>query len=164
MKCVISPERTWTATDMVSIFLAGSIELGKAHDWQTEVKDRLQALDVLIFNPRRDDWDASWAQDISDDNFRGQVEWELDHLEQSDLILFYFDPMTKAPISLMELGLFSSSGKCIVCCPEGYWRRGNVQIVCARYNIPFVDNMGQLLETLTSHISSRGHNKNRGLP
>ena len=154
MKIVVSPNRVETSKDVFSIFLAGSIEMGKARDWQAEIQDRLGALHGVIFNPRRADWDASWGTDASDDNFRTQVEWELDHLEKADLILFYFDPMTKAPISLMELGLFSRSGKCVVCCPDGYWRRGNLQIVCARYGIPLVDSLEQLLTAATSHIAS----------
>jgi len=153
VKLVTAPQRIETANNMFSIFLAGSIELGKARDWQTDVQGRLQDLNVAIFNPRREDWDTSWKQDISDQNFSAQVNWELDYLEKSDLILFYFAPETKAPITLMELVLFASSGKCIVCCPEGYWRRGNVQIVCQRHNIPLTDNMDQLIEMAASQAS-----------
>jgi len=152
MKVLTAPERMATTKEMASIFLAGSIEMGKAHDWQSEVQDRLNPLDVIVFNPRRDDWDTSWRQDISNDNFRAQVEWELDHLDIADVILFYFDPNTKAPITLMELGLFASSGKCLICCPEGYWRRGNIQIICARYNIPLMDNISQLIEAVQMRL------------
>ena len=148
MKVVTSPKRVGNIQDTASIFLAGSIEMGKARDWQTEVQDKLKLLDVVLYNPRREDWDASWTQDISNDDFRGQVEWELDYLDKADLILFYFDPNTKAPITLMELGLFAKSGKCLVCCPQGYWRRGNVQIVCARYKIPLMDNIHQLIDAV----------------
>src|SRR5574343_1208875 len=121
------------------LFLAGSIDMGSAIDWQGIIQHRLSGFEIDIFNPRRDAWDASWEQDISNPLFVEQVEWELDQLDAADLIIIYYDPNGKAPISLMEHGLHAKSGKCIVCCPPGYWRRGNVQIVCRRYNIPLYD-------------------------
>lgn len=125
-----------------SIFLAGSIDMGKAENWQERIEKALADYDVTIFNPRRDDWDASWVQDISNPQFFEQVSWELEHLERTWLIVFYFDPNGPAPITLLELGLFAVSERpIIVCCPEGYWRRGNVQIVCDRYGIPLCDNI-----------------------
>src|SRR5687767_10324170 len=119
-----------------SVFLAGSIEMGRAEPWQAAVEQALADLDVFILNPRRDAWDASWEQSITNPDFRGQVEWELDAQEQASLIAMYFAPATQAPITLLELGLFARSGKVVVCCPEGFWRRGNVEVVCARYGVP----------------------------
>jgi hypothetical protein len=119
-----------------ALFLAGSIDMGAAIDWQAMLTERLADLPVMIFNPRRDGWDSSWEQDISNDPFREQVEWELDHLARSSVIAFYFDASGKAPITLMELGLHAASGRCIVYCPKNFWRSGNVQIVCQRYGIP----------------------------
>ena len=58
-----------------SIFLAGSIEMGKAIDWQTKIQDIMKDENVTIFNPRRDDWDSSWEQKMENEKFREQVEW-----------------------------------------------------------------------------------------
>lgn len=126
------------------IFLAGSIEMGEAEDWQKEVELSLNSLNVIILNPRRDIWEESWDQDINNPIFREQVEWELNAQDAADLILMYFDPNTLSPITLLELGIFSQSKKLVVCCPEGYWRKGNVDIVCERYNILQVDNFRKL--------------------
>jgi len=70
-------------------------------------------------------------------------------LEMADTILLYFDPKTKSPISLLELGLFAKSGKMMVCCPEGFWRKGNVDIVCERYRIPQFESLEELIANLT---------------
>src|SRR5687768_8359461 len=75
-----------------SVFLAGSIEMGAAEDWQTQFERSLSDLDVLIFNPRRDEWDSSWQQSIDNPLFREQVEWELDGLERATVIAMYFAP------------------------------------------------------------------------
>jgi hypothetical protein len=141
--------------DRCSVFLAGSIDMGKAASWQEVVTSALAHLPVAILNPRRDEWDAS-LQDTSDDRFRDQVEWELDHLDSCDVIAMYFDPNGPAPISLLELGLYASTGKLIVCCPEGYWRRRNVQIVCARYGIPFVNTAEELSALVAAGIEAGG--------
>ncbi len=130
---------------MPSVFLAGSIEMGEADDWQRDFERGLEDTQAVILNPRRDDWDASWKQSASDANLRAQVTWELDAQEAATCIAMYFDPKTKAPITLLELGLFARSDKVIVCCPDGYWRKGNVEIVCARYRVPMVQTRTELL-------------------
>lgn len=117
------------------IFLAGSIEMGSAENWQAKITKSFGNKDVVLLNPRRDDWDSSWVQSINNPQFREQVEWELSALERASEIIMYFDPTTKSPISLLELGLFAHSGKMRVICPDGFWRKGNVEIVCARYSI-----------------------------
>lgn len=88
-----------------------------------------------IFNPRRDDFEPNAEQKKENKYFHDQVSWELNALEVAETILMYFAPDTKAPITLLELGLFADSKKLIVCCPKDFWRRGNVEIICERYNI-----------------------------
>ena len=124
-----------------SVFLAGSIEMGKAVDWQAQVKEILKDSDWTILNPRRDDWDSSWVQSIENKQFAEQVRWELDAQDDADKIFMYFAPETKSPISLLELGLYADSGKMVVVCPEGFWRKGNVEMVCARYGIPLYEDI-----------------------
>jgi hypothetical protein len=60
----------------------------------------------------------------------------------------YFDPNTTSPISLLELGLHAKSKKMIVCCPEGFWRKGNVDIVCKTYNVHQVDTLDDIINYL----------------
>jgi len=126
-----------------AIFLAGSIEMGKAENWQQRLGKELK--DITVLNPRRDDWDSSWIQSINNPQFREQVEWELEAQEKADIIAMYFDKSTKSPITLLELGLFARSKKMIVCCPDGFWRKGNVDIVCKRYGIKQVDTINDLI-------------------
>jgi hypothetical protein len=128
------------------IFLGGSIEMGKAVNWQKELIERLRDEPITFINPRRNDWDSSWVQEITNPQFREQVEWELSGLEESDIIIMVFDPKTMSPISLLELGLQSKSNKMVVMCPEGFWRKGNVDIVCEKYNIKQVKNIDELVE------------------
>lgn len=136
----------WT----VSIFLAGSIEQGTAKPWQKEIVEALKDEDILILNPRRDDWDSTWKEDINNPKFKEQVLWELRAQEDCDMIILYFDPDTKSPISLLELGLFKR--KMMVVCPEGYWKKGNVDIVCERFRIPTFPDLKTLLNKLGTYV------------
>ena len=133
-----------------SVFLAGSIEMGKAENWQDRVGTHFHLLGWDVLNPRRDDWDSSWEQKFENAQFYQQVNWELNALEHADLIVMYFDPNTKSPISLLELGLFARSGKLMVVCPDGFWRKGNVEIVCNYYNIPFYNKLDTLMLDCTN--------------
>ena len=99
-----------------TVFLAGSIDMGAATDWQTELAAVLAARDVTILNPRRQDWDSTWRQSIDEPKFREQVEWELDGLDRADVVAMWFAPESKAPITLLELGLTARSGKLLVGC------------------------------------------------
>lgn len=137
------------------IFSAGSIEMGEAEEWQNKLWDSLREFEGTMYNPRRDDWDSSWEQRECNDEFNNQVNWELDKLNDSDIIFMYFDPNTKSPISLLELGMYCGIKDMVVVCPDGFWRKGNVEIVCTRYNVPlhntFEAGVGALKTKLRKH-------------
>ncbi len=139
-----SPE-TIPETNKVKIFLAGSIEMDTAEDWQHRVVEALADEPVILLNPRREHWHNDWKQSKDEPEFKRQVEWELDALAKSDRILMYFDPHSKSPISLLEMGLYAQSGKLLVVCPEGFWRKGNVDIVCDKYNVPQFSTLQELV-------------------
>jgi len=142
------------APSKTSIFLAGSIEMGKANDWQAYVGNKMHNFDIVLWNPRRLSWDSSWEQSINNPVFKEQVDWELDALEKADMILFHFESDTKSPITLLELGLFAQSKKCIVHCPKGFWRKGNIDIICHRYNIPQCASLEDGITRLQEHFKN----------
>jgi hypothetical protein len=156
MKHIKSPER-YDDSIFINVFLGGSIEMGLAEPWQDRLVNEFKDADIRFLNPRRDDWDSSWVQEASNPQFAQQVNWELDALEYSDLIVFYFDPNTKSPITLMELGLYASSGKVIVCCPDGFWRKGNVEIVCQRHGVTLVNSFDELVDAVLKRKLSFGN-------
>jgi len=70
------------------------------------------------------------------------------------VIATWFEPSTKAPITLLELGVHARSGKVIVGCPPGYWRKGNIEIVCARYGVPLVEEWASFVAAIRRVLSS----------
>ena len=150
---VIKPPYKEALSNNTTIFLAGSIEMGKAEDWQAVIPQIFKDREELIFlNPRRNDWDSSWEQTESSPQFSEQVNWELDHLDKADIIFMYFSPETKSPISLLELGLYATSCKIIVCCPDDFYRKGNVDIVCTIYDIPLYNTMEAAIGRLRTEL------------
>ncbi len=136
----------------IRVFLGGSIEMGKAIDWQNQIIETLKDEPIIFLNPRRNDWDASWEQKITNPQFFEQVTWELKSLEQSDFIIMFIDPATLSPITLMEIGIHAKSGKMIVCCPEGFWRKGNVDVVGQVYGYPVVTTLEEIIEAITKRL------------
>ncbi|MBH1970288.1 MAG: nucleoside 2-deoxyribosyltransferase domain-containing protein [Moraxellaceae bacterium] len=133
-----------------TVFLAGTIDEGKSIDWQAFLVSQLDDLEVVILNPRREVWDSS--RGVETTYLKEQVDWELDALEKANYIFMYFAPNSYAPISLLELGLYAKSGKLIVVCPEGYWKKGNVDIVAKKFAIPLFDDISIGVKHLRSLI------------
>ena len=121
-----------------SIFLAGTIDMGKSADWQQELYERFSRTDGrwLLYNPRQLQWDPS-----RDGEMEYQVNWELEHLEKADYILMYIMGSSKSPISLLEMGLHARSGKLFVICEPDFYRYDNVRITCNYYGIPLFGSM-----------------------
>ncbi|KAK4221502.1 hypothetical protein QBC38DRAFT_491908 [Podospora fimiseda] len=128
-------------TGQKSIFLAGTTTPTNGPDWRETLTKAISDLPVAltVFDPTRSDWDSSWKEDILFPKFKEQVDWELDMQEKADLVVIYFGPNTKAPISLLELGLVARSGKAIIGCHGQYEKRGNVQVVAQRFGLELLE-------------------------
>ena len=153
---VKAPNDTTSETGNIRLFLGGSIDMGTAEKWQDKVvRDLSSFSDLTILNPRRDDWDSSWKQEKNDPQFREQVTWELLGQEDAHVIIYYFAKDSQAPITLMELGLFAQSSAFInVYCPEGFYRKGNVDIVCEYIIIPVSTTYDDLIKNVKTTLTS----------
>lgn len=155
MNVLIAPEHQNVNTD-ICIFLAGSIEMGLAEEWQEEatmIIEKYMAKNyielnskITVLNPRREDWNNSLSQDATNPEFYQQVNWELRGLDKSSHVLFYFAGNTMSPISLMELGKFYS--KAFVVVDEKYKRKGNVDIFCDFFDVPQYNTIEDAVEAI----------------
>lgn len=156
---IIKPPKQLPLSDnRLKIFLAGTIDMGYSEDWQSNIEKELSEENIIIFNPRRDFWNQNWKDDITDPNFNEQVNWELDALEKSDIIIFYFAPNSKSPISLLEFGLFVKESKYILICDEGYYKKGNLDIVCKRNNIQKYKSLNDIIVNVKKIIREENAN------
>lgn len=142
-------------SDQYSIFLAGSIDMGAAEDWQAKLETDLSEIDdLVIFNPRRDDWDSSSPQDPTPGSkFHEQVTWELDHIDKADLVVLYFADDSMSPITLLEFGYLGANldKNVIIYCTDKFYRYGNVRIFADRQHIPIFDNYEDFLTAIKQY-------------
>lgn len=151
---VLAPERP--APDSGSrkaIFLAGTTSPTGEPDWRLTLTDALSNFPITIYNPKRNDWDATWKEDFSDDRWAEQVQWELEMQDKADIVVVFLHGVSPAPISLLELGLCVKSGRAIVCALEGYTKRGNVEAVCRRYGAKLVSLEKDLIDAVIERLS-----------
>ena len=145
MQVITAPERKPITNQ--SIFLAGTIDDGKSEDWQSKLIEELSDHEITILNPRRNNWG-----DLSDNELRKQITWELDHLEKADIIFMYIIGTSKSPISLLEMGIHIKDSKLIVVCEPEFYRYENVRITCEYYNAELYDSLGLGIDALLSNI------------
>lgn len=137
-----------------SIFLAGTTSKVDPVDWREALSSSLSKYPITIYNPYRADWDCTWREDVNFAPYREQVLWELDKQAKADLVIVYFHPATQAPVSLLEFGLSAQvPGKVIAVCPEGYWKRGNVQVVSQKFGVELLDDVEQLESAIVQKLS-----------
>lgn len=139
-----------------SLFLAGGIT--GASDWQSEMVALLNATNLLLLNPRRDDYPEN-----DPDAERVQVRWEHDHLQIADAVLFWFVAETLCPITLFELGTCIERGQTIfVGMDPNYARKNNVliQLELARPEVEVVFS----LQNLAVQVKAWANHSNLGAP
>ena len=155
MTIVVKAPNDYEFGNALRIFLGGAIDMGAAENWQERLTKDLSNYDdedLVLLNPRRDDWDSTWVQDPTPGTqFYEQVEWELIAQENADGIIYYFTADSKAPITLLELGLFNACNTAVHC-PKEFYRYGNVKMVCDRYDIPMFETYQELLEYVKEAI------------
>ena len=77
-------------------------------------------------------------------------------METAEVIAIYFSPDSHAPITLLEFGLFARSGKVVVACPKGYWKRGYIQVVCRRLGIELLGSLEELQTAIEEKLGAGG--------
>ena len=149
----------------VAVFLGGSTAMlastGSWYSWRGDIAAALDDLPVVVLDPYRADWDSTWREAEDDDRFVDQVLWELEMQERADLLVVVFAPGTKAPVSLLEMGMrvgqvrgdeTRRGSKLVVVCSDEFWKAGNVRIVCKRFGIPCLSNVEDLEATLRTRV------------
>jgi hypothetical protein len=137
-----------TAVAGFRVFLAGAIDMGQAVDWQAQVIAALDGVPGLVLiNPRRD----RFTPDMETE----QIEWELDALEEADLILMWFPAQARAPVSFLETGLYLASGKLLVGAERGFYRRRNLELTGRRCGVTLHERLSDLVDECRERANQR---------
>jgi hypothetical protein len=151
-----APEYIGLNPRKISIFLGGSIDLGLARDWQTELIETLNsspfASKLEIINPRRAEWDASWlAEDPNHQAQKEQINWELYYQDKADILVYNFAAGTISPITLLELGTYSSHNP-IINIEGGYKRHANVKITADHFGWEYCEDQASFIKAIEHRI------------
>lgn len=127
------------------VFLAGGIT--DCPLWQTELVEKLSDTDLLLLNPRRDNFDVSNPYESI-----VQIEWEATALKAATYISFWFCAATLCPITLYELGYWSAMRHkpIVIGIEPGYQREIDVrtQTELCRKDIKIVNSLDDLAEAI----------------
>ena len=153
---IIAPDYFGLSPRKVSLFLGGSIEMGVARDWQTELIQYLNsskyADKIEVLNPRRLSWDASWpVDDPNHAELADQINWELYYQDKADILIYNFAHGTVSPITLLELGTYAPRNP-IVHIEGGYKRHANVKITADHFGWEYHEDWQKFLAALEQRI------------
>ena len=127
-----------------SLFLGGGIS--NCPDWQKEIVSQLEGLDLVILNPRRNNFD------LANKSVRvAQIEWEFRHLRKATARSFWFPKETLCPITLYELGTYSSQNGLFIGIHPKYQRREDIeeQTKLVRPDIKLVYSLDDLAKQIS---------------
>ena len=82
-----------------------------------------------------------------------KYNWILEMANCADIIFCNILKKTTSPIPLMEFGLFATSQKLVVRCPETYQYFQLVKLICERSNIPLLQSKSTVKDALFSAYS-----------
>lgn len=139
-------------SEEISIFLAGSIEMGKAKPWHDAVASQIARRTnqpIAFYNPRR-------TEDFTPDMEEAQIKWEQERLTSCDYIFMHIQGDTKSPISLLEFGEFIGTGKLFIDVPKDFYRYNNVVLTAEQAGYPnhVSNDLDTNIAKITDQISS----------
>jgi len=147
MKLITAPNH-YRSDQEISLFLGGGIT--NCPDWQSEMIERLSNTDYVLYNPRRENFDISNPEESDI-----QIEWEYRYLNYSTAIMFWFPEETLCPITLYELGKYTSTCRYVfVGCHPNYARKFDVvkQLELSRPDIKVVFDIEDLANQVKKHF------------
>jgi hypothetical protein len=161
IEVITAPSPLFGCADNVRVFLAGSIDMGAAPNWQKNLIDAYKRhdepiRDITFYNPRRPKG-FKGKQTLDNVDFVTQVNWELDHINRSDIVLMYLTEESKAPISLLEFGYIynhSDDIEFVLGVEQGFYRRGNLEVMADRGRLNIFDNLQDCKEALDIYYSN----------
>jgi len=128
------------------VYLAGAIDMGDAENWQQDVISRFAGIEeMVLLNPRRSKFTDAMEQ--------AQIEWELEAMDDADLIFMWFPKESEAPISLLEMGLYLRSGKLLLGVEVGYYRQRNIELTARRYNVTVFYSLDDLVQQVKNRLN-----------
>ncbi len=143
---VITPPTLFFPTKGPKIFLAGSVNNGKAVDWQTRAITYMETQwtenNAVVYNPRRPDGEFLPENEVE------QATWTISMLNAVDYIILHLAGDSGSPISTFELGLFVNDKRLHLSIDDSYVRKEIIEIHYDFFGV------GQIHDTLEDSIDA----------
>jgi 8-oxo-dGTP pyrophosphatase MutT (NUDIX family)/GNAT superfamily N-acetyltransferase len=154
MAVVVKAPNPWQKGKF-TLFLSGVIDQDTAPDWQAAVIKALDAYDITILSPRRDDWDSSWEAEIENPKFVEQVAWESRGLSEADYRTFVVFKDSKAPITMLEFGKHIDDPGCLMV-EDGFYREGNLEFEAIAHKMPVYYSLEEMITAIRVILDEKG--------
>ena len=144
MANVITAPESVVLDGSLVVFLAGAIDMGSAVDWQSNVIEKLYDEPITLVNPRR--------PNFTPDTLDAQILWELDAMDKAHIVFMWFPKDAKAPIALLETGLWLPRMKLLIGAEHGFYRRRNLELTCKHHAVPLHEKLKTMMDVVKSSI------------
>lgn len=143
---VQAPQYAVWPTSLPSVFVGGTIDNGKARNWQRDLVSSLRdrCPSVVCLNPRRDEWDGG-------DGAR-QVAWEMYMQRRSDYKVYWFEPKYLSPVTLAGVAMFGDK-RTVVGCSADYAYRENLLKFQEVRGFKMVETWDEFVEAAAAMLS-----------
>ena len=127
---VVSVPSLYLPPSGAKIFLAGSIDCDNDEHWRKQITEHIKTEwfeqtenneSITIYSPRRED---GWSFDLENE----QAAWDISMMNNADYIILHLTGESLSPVSLLELGTFSSNPKLYFSVNDDYVRKNIAEL------------------------------------
>lgn len=158
MNVITAPFGVPEFSNKPKIFLAGCANT----EWRKEFVEYFKDKDVILYDPKRSDWNLMDKSATIE-----QITWEYQHLNNADIIVFWFNGGSVCPITLLEFGEWglARGTPMTVGVSNDYEKRTDiyVQTILAKPTTRIVDSIEELVYETKAILDKIERNKNRDL-
>jgi hypothetical protein len=155
---VVQPPRCMRSGPDRSVILIGSEDNGEWKPWKDTIVSRLEdktsdeGFNLVVFDPERKEWETNWQHMTEGSRYKSQVRWELEHMEEVDVVVLYLGKGISSSMAMMELGLLARTNRLVLFCPDDEFGSKNVKIFCERYEVTRVEKLDALLAEVEGRL------------
>lgn len=137
--------------------LAGASEADGGSRWQETVAAFISKVGHIALSTRSRETPTGMPT-FENPHFFQARSWELDALDLAEFVIFHLDSISRSPEGILELGYAAAKfpQKVCVICPEGFWCKGLVDLLCYREDLMKYKSVEEMLDAI-NQMMMRGH-------
>jgi hypothetical protein len=137
------------------VFVAGTSEESMGTEWRGQVVAGLEDLPIAIVKSRLAERGGAGEQRCWNPQFRSHVKRERAGLDDADVVLMYLGRGPACARLMLDLGslvMERLGNTLVVCCPEEFELRGDVEMMAERQEICLVESLDEMVAEARSRL------------